>query len=84
MVKCHELPGRPPCGVAIAEGRRAHVVKPDGATSVRNRITPHVDRGPAHRVWPGFGLGYSGPCGCPVSFVQCSVSGSTIVLEGIV
>ena len=30
------------------------------------------------------GSGCSGPCGCPVGFVQRSVSGSTIVLEGIV
>ena len=32
----------------------------------------------------GLGLGCSGPCGCSVSFVRRSVSGSTIVLEGIV
>ena len=53
VVKCHGPPGRPPRGVAITEGRWAHVVKPDGATPVCIRITPHVDRGPAHRVWPG-------------------------------
>ena len=29
------------------------------------------------------GSGCSGPCGCPVGFVRCSVSGSTMVLEGI-
>ena len=32
----------------------------------------------------GLGSGCSGPCGCSVVFVRRSVSGSTIVLEGIV
>ena len=32
----------------------------------------------------GLGSGCSGPFGCPVEFVRRSVSGSTIVLEGIV
>ena len=34
-------------GIAITEGRQAHVVKPDGATPVCDRITLHVDGGPA-------------------------------------
>ena len=32
----------------------------------------------------GLGSGCCGPFGCPVCFVRRSVSGSTIVLEGIV
>ena len=32
----------------------------------------------------GLGSGCPGPFGCPVGFVLCSVSGSTVVLEGIV
>ena len=32
----------------------------------------------------GLGLGSPGPCRCPVGFVRRSVSGSTIVQEGIV
>ena len=53
VVKCHGPPEHPLCSVAIAEGRPAHVIKPDGATPVCYRITLHVDGGPAHCVWPG-------------------------------
>ena len=40
-------------GIATAEGRQACVIELDGITPIGDCVTPHIDGGPAHRVWPG-------------------------------